>query len=111
MRHWLYLLGLLGYVFELSAQECCLDCTCTTCAEIQSCQGSPQDCQTPNNNPFPECGVGFGVDCSTFYQNAGVSQDPCIPIDGGLGLLIVGGIGMGVAGIRRRREELELERG
>ena len=34
----------------------------------------------------------------------------CIPIDGGLGFLIAGGLGIGVIGIRRRKEELELER-
>lgn len=33
----------------------------------------------------------------------------CIPIDGGLGFLIAGGLGIGVIGIRRRKEELELE--
>ena len=32
----------------------------------------------------------------------------CVPIDGGLGFLIAGGLGMGVLGVRRRKE-LELE--
>ena len=38
---------------------------------------------------------------------AGV-DDGCVPIDGGLGFLIAGGLGMGVLGVRRRKE-LELE--
>ena len=68
------------------------------------------------------CG-GLGQDpCMTFYQNntEGVVTDEsettfgpggCIPIDGGVGFLIAGGLGIGVIGIRRRKEELELERG
>ena len=35
-------------------------------------------------------------------------DDGCVPIDGGLGFLIAGGLGMGVLGVRRRKE-LELE--
>ena len=91
--------------------ECCLDCTCTTCAEIQSCQGTPQSCVSPLEQAFPDCGTDIGEDCETFYQNTELSEDPCIPIDGGLGFLIAGGLGMGVLGIRRRKEEPELERG
>ncbi len=58
--------------------------------------------------------------CSTYWENntEGVQSDTpqptdpngCIPIDGGLGFLIAGGVGIGVLGIRRRKEELELER-
>ena len=44
-----------------------------------------------------------------FLRPDGVPTD-CIPIDGGLGFLIAGGLGIGVIGIRRRKEELELER-
>ena len=92
--------------------ECCLDCTCTTCAEIQSCPGTPQSCTSPIDQPIgADCGTDIGLACDTFYQNADLSEDPCIPIDGGLGFLIAGGLGIGVLGIRRRKEELELERG
>ena len=58
--------------------------------------------------------------CTKFWENntQGVSSDGqqpsdpngCIPIDGGLGFLIAGGLGIGVIGIRRRKEELEVER-
>ena len=59
--------------------------------------------------------------CSNWWDNnlAGVNNDAsisasnpngCIPIDGGLGFLIAGGLGIGVIGIRRRKEGLELER-
>ena len=65
------------------------------------------------------------VACTTWWENntQGVGgtireneTDPgdvpenCIPIDGGLGFLIAGGLGIGVIGIRRRKEELEVER-
>ncbi len=36
------------------------------------------------------------------------ADEGCVPIDGGLGFLIAGGLGMGVLGVRRRKE-LELE--
>ena len=47
--------------------------------------------------------------CSSWTENyyAG-ADDGCVPIDGGLGFLIAGGLGMGVLGVRRRKE-LELE--
>ena len=69
------------------------------------------------------CGVNHPTTtCSSFWENntSGVVTDEssttygaggCIPIDGGLGFLIAGGLGIGVFGIRRRKEELELERG
>ena len=66
-----------------------------------------------------DCDVA-GIPCSTWWENntAGVTGSDrgdgaptdCIPIDGGLGFLIAGGLGFGVIGIRRRKEELELER-
>ena len=52
--------------------------------------------------------------CNFWYENSsqatGYTYPDCIPIDGGLGFLIAGGLGIGVMGIRRRKEELELER-
>lgn len=41
-------------------------------------------------------------------MSGGAGDGGCIPIDGGLGFLIAGGLGMGVLGVRRRKE-LELE--
>ena len=101
--------------------ECCLECSCAFCGEIQDCLGSPflpEDCnatQDPNS-----CGIGGVGLCSTFWQNnsegvTGASVRPdgvptdCIPIDGGLGFWIAGGLGIGVIGIRRRKEEPEVE--
>ncbi len=59
------------------------------------------------------CEVNTPTECSSWTENYygpfqnGVDQG-CVPIDGGLGFLIAGGLGMGVLGVRRRKE-LELE--
>ncbi|MDC0600651.1 hypothetical protein OAO65_05035, partial [Flavobacteriales bacterium] len=77
----------------------------------------PSDCNSAGANV---CGNGAGeTPCTEFWENntQGVSSngvqpsDPngCIPIDGGLGFLIAGGMGIGVLGIRRRREGLAIE--
>ena len=90
---------------------CCYDCTCYTCAAADACAGLPgsdpsncvlggcEKCQT--GNPLTEC-----LSWSENYY-AGTDEG-CVPIDGGLGFLIAGGLGMGVLGVRRRKE-LELE--
>ena len=99
---------------------CCYDCTCTLCADIGCCgsnpTSSPSDCsQGGTGNGGLEISPAL---CGTFYQNntAGVQSttpqptDPngCIPIDGGLGFLMAGGLGMGVLGIRRRKSGVTL---
>ena len=107
---------------QASPADCCYDCTCAYCADIASCSGpivSEAEC---SRGGAEVCGVDHPTTtCSTFWENntEGVQSDTpqptdpngCIPIDGGLGFLIAGGLGIGVLGIRRRREELELERG
>ena len=113
--------------------ECCFSCSCTLCGDLAECLGfeaiDPAELgpdsvcnQYTGNDPG---GEGCGRDatpCSQWYDNTvytGTTVDsfsstsgtnPCIPIDGGLGFLIAGGIGMGVVGIRRRKGELELNR-
>ena len=99
--------------------NCCFDCSCYFCGHIQDCLNAgptfpPADCNPPTEGG--NCGIGTGTLCSTFWENNdqgvtgaflredGVPTD-CIPIDGGLGFLIAGGIGMGVLGIRRRKED------
>ena len=120
-------LVLLGLVFSsslASAQPgpatCCYTCTCAFCGDLETCAGPtlvPSECDPDGTSV---CGVGTGTLCSEFWENntEGVSSngsqpnDPngCIPIDGGLGFLIAGGLGMGVIGIRRRKEDGELKR-
>jgi len=107
--------------------ECCETCSCTLCGDLAECVASPFTPSTyceqyQDNDPAGEgCGTG-ATPCSQWYDNSvytGTTVDsysstsgtnPCIPIDGGLGFLIAGGIGMGVVGIRRRKGELELNR-
>ena len=102
--------------------QCCRDCTCFTCGQLATCGGpaDPADCDLPEDGDGV-CGVGTSTLCSEFWENntEGVTNgspasptnpDGCIPIDGGLGFLIAGGLGMGVIGIRRRKEEAELKR-
>ena len=100
--------------------QCCLDCSCAYCGDIKTCLESPfysvSDCDPGGAGV---CGVG-GTPCTTFWENntLGVSgtdrgdgvPNDCIPIDGGLGFLIAGGLGIGVVGIRRRKEEPLLKR-
>lgn len=102
----------------LADDECCFDCTCFTCGQLETCGviSDVNDCVPGGSNV---CG-DIDTPCSTFWENntEGVSSngsqpsDPngCIPIDGGLGFLIAGGLGMGVIGIRRRKEEADLKR-
>lgn len=104
---------------------CCETCSCTLCGDIEICKGletqlgeSPETFCTA---AVPGDCDAAGTPCSTWWENntEGVVTDEsvttygpggCIPIDGGLGFLIAGGLGIGVIGIRRRKEELELER-
>ena len=121
-----FVMFVLGGASVLSAQDqpenCCFDCTCTLCGDILSCvnQGpflDPNDCSLGGTGA---CGVDRvpQILCSTYWGNTSLSgadrgdgaPTDCIPIDGGLGFLIAGGLGIGVMGIRRRKEELEVER-
>ena len=106
---------------------CCDDCSCSYCGDIEACSGLelPPFSEDPGSwcagSPEgPVCG-GSGSACVNWWDNntEGVVTDEsvttygpggCIPIDGGLGFLIAGGLGIGVIGIRRRKEELEVER-
>ena len=93
---------------------CCDDCSCSLCGDILECT----ELELPPFSGDPESWCGTGT--LTWWANntAGVvgedrgdgAPTDCIPIDGGLGFLIAGGLGIGVIGIRRRKEELELER-
>ena len=67
------------------------------------CGGGESDWWSNNTS-----GVGGTIRTNPF--DPGEVPENCIPIDGGLGFLIAGGLGIGVIGIRRRKEELELER-
>ena len=109
-------------------ENCCLTCSCALCGDLAGCLGGPMagpgECTQYQGDTG--CGSnGNATPCTAFYDNSqyvsgGYGQVdsysstsgtyPCIPIDGGLGFLIAGGIGMGVIGIRRRKEELELKR-
>lgn len=98
------------------AADCCNTCSCTLCGDLASCAGPflPEEiCSQYGGSQ----GCGLNVTpCTEWYDNSvftGTTVDsysstsgtnPCIPIDGGLGFLIAGGIGMGVFGIRRRKE-------
>ena len=92
--------------FNENTENCCQDCTCRYCWTVGCCQDSPTYLEE-NCTFVSVCGNGEGeTDCTDFAQqnnNGGV----CIPIDGGLGFLIAGGLGMGVVGVRRR-QSLEL---
>ena len=113
--------------------ECCFECSCTLCGDLAQCEAYG-DIDPPNTSPANVCktykendpvnGQGCGTDsdplilCSEWYDNSsytGTTVDsysstsgtnPCIPIDGGLGFLIAGGVGMGLFGIRRRKQEV-----
>jgi len=128
------MLLLLAVCFTMNAQPtgdsapCCVDCSCAFCGDIQSCYGFevPGDCLNGPNCGFSAPVAQNGeVACIYWWENntQGVGgtirsnpSDPgdvpenCIPIDGGLGFLIAGGLGIGVVGIRRRKEEPLLKR-
>lgn len=107
-------------------EECCQTCSCALCGDLQECIDGPSlAANCTSYGPGSGCGTDLSDPCDEFYDNSqyvsgGYGQVdsysstsgtyPCIPIDGGLGFLIAGGIGMGVIGIRRRKEELELKR-
>lgn len=88
---------------------CCYDCTCLNCGDVFDCNdlpgADPANCQLGG---CEKCESGPN-ECISWTQNYYVGTDEgCVPIDGGLGFLIAGGLGMGVLGVRRRKE-LELE--
>ena len=90
--------------------NCCYDCTCYTCGDVSICAGlpgaSPDSCQLGG---CLNCFEGPTTGCTSWTENYyDGADDGCVPIDGGLGFLIAGGLGMGVLGVRRRKE-LELE--
>ena len=90
--------------------SCCYDCTCYTCGDVFNCQNqigaTPSLCQLGG---CENCLEGPTTGCATWTENYYLgADDGCVPIDGGLGFLIAGGLGMGVLGVRRRKE-LELE--
>ena len=91
---------------------CCATCECYLCADYQSCfvpLASPDSCTLGGEE---NCGKFTPSPCLTFTENyypAGLDAG-CVPIDGGLGFLIAGGLGMGVIGTRRRQRLELLER-
>ena len=105
--------------------ECCETCSCTHCGDLAECLGSPflpEDYCNQYNDGGTLVGCGIGATaCTEWYENSvytGTTVDsysstsgtnPCIPIDGGLGFLIAGGLGIGVIGIRRRNDGLKLK--
>ena len=91
---------------------CCGTCSCLLCSQVADCvllpAADPSNC---NVGGCDNCGVQLGptAECASWTENYYVGTDAgCVPIDGGLGFLIAGGLGMGVLGVRRRKE-LELE--
>ena len=118
-------LSLVGLeAFAQVGSNCCEDCTCAHCADIVDCDNFPDPTVTPAG-----CDLGGAMVCGTdhptteciyWWENntQGVQSDTpqptdpngCIPIDGGLGFLIAGGLGIGVVGIRRRKEQPLLKR-
>lgn len=104
---------------------CCATCSCTLCGDLASCSLSPFNASiTCTQFGGQGCGNegGMVVACSEWYDNSVYTgttvnsysstsgTNPCIPIDGGLGFLIAGGLGIGVLGIRRREGQHLLER-
>ena len=89
---------------------CCYDCTCKYCGDVEVCAGIPEaDPAVCNLGGCGNCEPGPTTECSSWTENYFVDpSEGCVPIDGGLGFLIAGGLGMGVLGVRRRKE-LELE--
>ena len=100
------------------AQACCTYCECLSCADVETCPDAdvypdrdppgtgPHTCQTGGTEA---CGVDSPIKVCDSYAENNSNGGVCVPIDGGLGFLIAGGLGMGVLGIRRRKEELVLE--
>lgn len=94
-------------------QGCCVDCTCLQCGAVAECEtgvgelGNPANCVGGGTNV---CGtdVPEADPCTDFAQNNS-NGGVCVPIDGNLGFLIVGGLGMGLLGMRRRQEDLVFE--
>jgi hypothetical protein len=101
-------------------ENCCASCECALCSSIAECFLLEAD--ECNQGGEGNCGINHPTTlCSYFWDNntAGVTNDTpaspsnptgCIPIDGGLGFLIAGGLGIGVLGIRRREGQDLLER-
>lgn len=100
-----------------SSNPCCDDCTCTLCGEQLSCGFlNASDCDEGGTAVCGNDGDSLTTDpvCSVFWQNtslypAGVDRgdgasDNCIPIDSGLGFLIVGGLFIGMFGFSQGRE-------
>jgi len=123
----LLLFALMGYANVVLAtpnpETCCDDCTCIYCGHQLSCGFlNPADCDMGGTNNCGNDGDSTTTDtpCTVVWQNTSLypagnnrgdgASDNCVPIDGGLGFLIAGGLGIGVIGIRRRKEELVLER-
>ena len=96
---------------------CCSNCTCLTCGEVDYCAGLPGDLGDPAtcvSGGRDTCGTDTDsptgpILCLDFAENNTTNGGVCVPIDGGLGFLIAGGLGMGVLGIRRRKEESVVE--
>ncbi|MDA9863814.1 hypothetical protein N9C70_01960 [Flavobacteriales bacterium] len=92
---------------------CCYDCTCRDCGSVAACEnnvGPLGDYANCLSGGCGNCETGSPTtECESWTENYYLGADEgCIPIDGGLGFLIAGGLGMGVLGVRRRKE-LELE--
>ena len=105
---------------QAEPENCCQTCTCIFCASIATCEAGPFSASMCNAVNPGDCDAN-GVQCTNFWDNntEGVVTDEsvttygpggCIPIDGGLGFLIAGGLGIGVLGIRRREGQHLLER-
>ena len=96
-------------------QGCCVDCTCIQCGAVAECETGAGNLGIPDSTCVlggtDVCGRDGGPTvpyCTSFAENNS-NGGVCVPIDGGLGFLIAGGLGMGVLGIRRRKEELLVE--
>lgn len=94
--------------------DCCQTCSCEFCSDVLNC-GTPPGPSEPSECSFGgsgNCGLE-GPLCSNWTDNnptlnpSGVTGNPCVPIDGGLVVLIAGGLGMAFVSLRRR-QSLEL---
>lgn len=125
-RFWsvFFVIGLLVIGIDLKAQDpnqpenCCFTCECYYCGAVAECGppfGTEVDCEYggAENCGTTASGAPVGTPlCSSWTEN-NLTLNPngegngCVPIDGGLVVLIAGGLGMAFVSLRRR-QSLEL---
>lgn len=116
------LFGVQAVYGQAEPENCCQTCSCIYCTSIGECQALEPGFTPENLCTALEPGDcdKDGTPCDDWWDNGSVlvtsatprPTDPtgCIPIDGGLGFLIAGGLGIGVLGIRRKDSQRLVER-